>query len=215
VLIACWSSKGGSGTTVVSAALSLVHAEASSRGAVLADLCGDAPAVLGIAEPQGPGIADWLAAGPDVPADGLARLEVEAAPGLKLLPRGELPLVASRIPALAELLAADGRTVVADCGTTADAAAHALVEGATVSLLVVRPCFLALRRALVAPHRPTGVVLLDEPGRALGRRDVEELLGVPVRARVECAPEMARLVDAGLLSRGLPRRVARALRGAV
>ena len=66
----------------------------------------------------------------------------------------------------------------------------------------------------MARVRPSGVVLVHEAGRALGGRDVEELLGVPVRARVECLPEVARMVDAGLLTSRLPRRMVRALRGA-
>ncbi|MFZ2440837.1 MAG: hypothetical protein WAW51_00670, partial [Ilumatobacteraceae bacterium] len=59
VMFLCWSAKGGSGTTVVSAALALVLSH--RRPALLVDLAGDAPAALGIAEPAGPGVADWLA----------------------------------------------------------------------------------------------------------------------------------------------------------
>jgi MinD-like ATPase involved in chromosome partitioning or flagellar assembly len=212
VLIACWSSKGGSGTTVVTASLSLVLAAASPRGAVFADLCGDGPAVLGIGEPEGPGLADWLAAGDDVPDDAITRLEVDVVPGLKLLPRGSLPLDAARAVALGEALSADVRPVVVDCGTLADDAARRVCEGAAVSLLVVRPCFLALRRAANMAVRPTGIVYLDEPGRALGARDVEDVLGVAIKARVDWLPEIARIVDAGLLARRLPKRMARALR---
>ncbi|MDQ4131759.1 MAG: hypothetical protein M3179_00800, partial [Actinomycetota bacterium] len=88
MLVACWSPKGGSGTTVVSVGLGLVMARGNSAtgGALLADLGGDIPAVLGLAEPAGPGLGDWLAAGPDVPAGALAHLEIEVAPGLSVLP---------------------------------------------------------------------------------------------------------------------------------
>ncbi|HYX44837.1 MAG TPA: hypothetical protein VE760_07320, partial [Acidimicrobiales bacterium] len=86
MLIACWSPKGGSGTTVVSAALALVLASAGQT--LLADLAGDVPAALGLSGPGGPGLSDWLAAGRDVPDDALARLEVEVGPRLRLLPRG-------------------------------------------------------------------------------------------------------------------------------
>jgi MinD-like ATPase involved in chromosome partitioning or flagellar assembly len=213
VLIACWSSKGGSGTTVVAAALAVALSGAVAGGVVFADFCGDGPAVLGVPEPDGPGLSDWLAAGDDVPSDGITRLEVDAARGLKLLPCGSLPFDAGRAGALAEVFAADARPVVADCGTLVEEAAQIVAANAASSLLVLRPCFLALRRALLAPVRPSGVVLLVEPGRALGGRDVEELLGVPVRARIECLPEVARMVDAGLLTSRLPRRMVRALRG--
>src|SRR4029077_15627189 len=86
---------------------------------------------------------------------------------------------------------------------------------ASLSLLVVRPCFLALRRAAAAPVRPSPVVLVDEPGRSLGRRDVEDALGAPVRAEVRWDPAVARSVDAGLLSTRLPRTLERALGPAV
>src|SRR5690606_18362557 len=80
IVLTCWSTKGGSGTTVVAATAALLAA-GRPGGALLVDLGGDLPAVLGQADPDGPGVADWLDAGPSVPADGLARLEVELAPG--------------------------------------------------------------------------------------------------------------------------------------
>ena len=82
MLIACWSVKGGSGTTVVATVLALLHARAG--GALVADLVGDVPAALGIPEPPGPGLAAWLAAADDVGADALDRLAVAVAPGLDL-----------------------------------------------------------------------------------------------------------------------------------
>ena len=87
-----------------------------------------------------------------------------------------------------------------------------MAAGAQESLLVLRPCYLALRRALAAPVRPSGVVLVSESGRALGRRDVEDVLGVPVRAEVAIEEAVARAVDAGLLGRRVPRPLERALR---
>nr|MBA2279690.1 hypothetical protein [Acidimicrobiia bacterium] len=47
MLISCWSTKGGSGTTVVAAALALVFAR-TTGDALLADLAGDQPAALGL-----------------------------------------------------------------------------------------------------------------------------------------------------------------------
>src|SRR5438105_1478067 len=98
-------------------------------------------------------------------------------------------------------------------GTTVVAAA--LAASATVSLLVIRPCYLALRRALDAPLRPSGVVLVSEEGRSLGRADVEDVLGVPVRAEIRVDPAVARAVDAALLAGRLPRGLERALRPAL
>ena len=83
---------------------------------------------------------------------------------------------------LASLLGADGRPVVVDCGTfgASEPPPEVQVElaaAAACSLLVLRPCFLALRHAARMPLRATGVVLLTEAGRALGARDVAAVLG--------------------------------------
>lgn len=216
MLIACWSPKGGSGTTVTACGLAAVLARTSTGGALLADLSGDAAAVLGVAEPTGPGLAEWLAAGPDVGPGALARLEVDAAAGLRLLawkPAGpDFRPAAGRAEALVDALSADERPVVVDCGSGASGAGLALAAGAETSLLVLRPCYLGLRRALAAPVRPSGVVLVTDGARALGRRDVEDVLGVPVRAEIAVEDAIARAVDAGLLARRVPRPLERALR---
>jgi hypothetical protein len=211
MLVTCWSVKGGSGTTVVAATLALLAAR-TPAGALLADLGGDLPAVLGLPEPSGPGLADWLAAAPDVGGAALHRIEIEAVPGLALLPHGGPP-PPRRGADLAVALSADDRTVVVDAGL-AQGAAHDVVAASTVSLLVLRPCYLALRRAATAALRPSGVVLVTEPYRALRRSDVEAVLGVPVRAEVLVEPAVARAVDAGLLASRLPRSLANGLRRA-
>jgi MinD-like ATPase involved in chromosome partitioning or flagellar assembly len=213
VVTALWSVKGGSGTSVVAAALALLLAR--REGAALAvDLAGDLPAVLGLPEPDGPGLAAWTIAGDDVAVDALGRLEVDGGVGLAVLARGVGALDAGRADVLASVLGAEPRPVVVDCGTAPEGLAAAVAAGATASLLVTRPCFLALRRAVAAPLRPSGVVLVREDGRALGRRDVEEVLGAPVRAELHVDPAVARAVDAGLLSARLPRLLERALRAA-
>jgi MinD-like ATPase involved in chromosome partitioning or flagellar assembly len=216
VFVTCWSVKGGSGTTVVATALALLCAARAPDGTLLVDLVGDVPLVLGVPEPPGPGIADWLAAADDVGADALHRLAVDAVPGLAVVPAGGThdPPRPGRGIALAAALASDARTVVVDAGSSPTGAALDLVAGASTSLLVLRPCYLALRRAVAAPVRPSGVVLVREPGRALGRHDVEDALQVPVRAEIDVEPAVARAVDAGLLATRLPRSLAHGLRHA-
>jgi hypothetical protein len=217
MFVSCWSSKGGSGTSVVAATLVLLSGRETGGGALLVDLAGDAPAVLGLAEPSGPGLSDWLRAGPDAPVDALGRLELAVCEGIALLPRGGGELApGARIDVLARLLATDPRQVVVDCGVVDgfDDPAATLAGAASVSLLVVRACYLALRRAVALPLRPSGVVLVEEPGRALDARDVQDVLGVPVVACVAQDPAVARAVDAGLLATRLPRALARSLRNA-
>lgn len=214
MLVACWSVKGGSGTTVVAAALGHVLARSAPEGALIADLGGDLPAALGLPEPNGPGLSDWLAAGDDVPADALERLTVETGRGPALLPRGRGPLTVHGAERMVASLAALGQMIVVDCGSPGDEVGSAVAAAAGLSLLVLRPCYLALRRALATPIRPSGVILVSEPGRSLGRKDVEEVLGVPVRAEVAWDPVVARCVDAGLLGRRVPRTLERSLRRA-
>lgn len=90
-----------------------------------------------------------------------------------------------------------------------------MAAGAGLSLLVLRPCYLALRRALRAPLQPGAVVLVGEPQRALQQADVEDVLGLRVRAAIPWKPAIATAVDAGLLARRLPSQLERALHGLV
>ena len=214
----CWAAKGGSGTTVVATALAL----ASERPSLLVDLDGEIPAVLGLPEPDRPGVADWLSS--DTGADHLADLLIDIGPRAWLLPwraatsharpGADAPDIERRWTMLGDWLHdwSDqwGCDVTIDAGTGTPAVA--LVERADRSLLVTRPCYLALRRAVRCAVRPTGVVLVDEPGHGLTQRDVEHALGVPVEAVVSIDPTVSRAVDAGLLSTRLPRVMTRALR---
>lgn len=213
MLFSCWSVKGGSGTSVVAASLALVLARAVSahagEGVLLLDGGGgDLPAVLGLPEPPAPGLAQWCEAGDEVPPGALRGLEFDAAPGVRLVPFGipePVPATAADGHRLAVALAAELRPVVVDCGSTPSPFATALAGAATVSLLVLRPCYLALRRAVDAPVRPSGVVLVQEPGRSLDEADIEAALDVPVRVTIPWHQDVARVVDAGLLAHRLPR----------
>jgi hypothetical protein len=135
-------------------------------------------------------------------------LEVEVAPNLALLPLGRRRAVASpsQYRVLASLLADDRRTVVVDVGTDAIPAV-ALLGSADRSVLVTRPCYLALRAAGYGPNADE-VLLVEEPGRALRKCDVAEALGLPVTLTLQWDPAVARAVDAGLMVAGkLPRQL--------
>ena len=217
MLIACWSAKGGSGTTVVATALAITLARRSTAGDVLlVDLAGDVPAVLGL-QPPADGVAEWLAAGAAVPPDALERLTVPAGRGLRLLGSGQSAVAGSDADGdrLASALSAPGITVV-DCGVLRCRGDVGLgvAAGSAVSLLVTQACYLSLRRAVALPIRPSGVVLVEDRERSLGRADVEAVLGVPVRAAVRHDPAVARAVDAGVLADRVPRLLERSLRRA-
>ncbi len=213
MLIAYWAAKGGAGATVLAAAHGLVSS--AQRSTIVVDLDGDQPAALGVeAGPDRPGVADWLRAGPDVPADALDRLLVPVTDDLWLLPRGSGSLDPARAAVLGRLLSGTPREVVVDAGTRPDAAAQAVVREADRSVLVTRACYLALRRLHGAVLAPTEVALVKEPARVLGAGDVTDVVGVPVRTTVPLDPGIARAVDAGLLASRLPRALARAVGGA-
>jgi len=78
-------------------------------------------------------------------------------------------------------------------------------------LLVMRNCYLALRRTLHLTYRPDGIVLINEPGRALSARDITECTGAPIAAQMELDPAIARIVDSGILTVRAPRSIARTL----
>ncbi len=215
----CWAAKGGSGTTVVAAALAL----SSLRPSLLVDLDGEMPAVLGLPEPDRPGVAEWLLS--DVSADHLAELLIDIGPRAWLLPWRSATADAQHVHVddgtgrwgllgdwLHDWSDQWGCDVTVDVGTRVPP--EPLTTRADRSLLVTRPCYLALRRAVRSPTRPTGVILVEEPGRSLARHDVEHAIGAPIEAIVSLDPSVSRAVDAGLLASRLPRVMVRALRRA-
>jgi hypothetical protein len=55
-------------------------------------------------------------------------------------------------------------------------------------------------------------VLLEESGRALGARDVADVLGVPVLATVSVRSSVARVIDAGVFPVRMPDTLAKPAR---
>jgi MinD-like ATPase involved in chromosome partitioning or flagellar assembly len=216
VLLALWSPKGGSGTSVVAAALALV---AAGRGETrLADMAGDQPAILGIVPPLASmaTLVDWLAAAPATPTEWLDDMALPVVPGLSLVPGGPVTQAASPEAGAALAVALrDSGIAVVDLGSGADefdGAGRAVIDVADTALVVVRPCYLALRRAVADPRvaSSAGAILVEEPGRALDADDVSAVLGVPVVGRFPVRAEIARAVDAGVLRDRLPAPLANA-----
>lgn len=226
-MLCFWSSKGGVGCSVTAAATAI--ASAQRRHTLLVDLDGDQPAILGLEVERG--VLEWVAAD-HPPPDALGRSEVVVGQRLSVLALGSalIEYQPDRWDVLARWLQADDRQVVVDCGPLprpadpsavgpcaavppcggrADGAGQWHGPGAVLalaerSLLVTRACYLAVMAALEGP-RPDGVVLVREPGRALGARDVADVVGAPVVQTVPWDPAISRSVDSGLLLRRLPR----------
>ena len=213
-MIVCWSVKGGSGTTVVAAALALVLAQRHEAGARLVDMSGDTPSALGMSEPASEGIAEWLNAADHPGVEALNNLMLPVTAHLGVIPRGHNVIVPSqvnldRLRDLAEAIAQSTKPTVVDAGS--GLAAIPIIEHATRSLLIIRPCYLALRRASLLTTKPHGIIVITEPGRALGVHDVESVVGAPVLAEIPFDPAIARAVDAGLLAGRVPTLLAKHL----
>ncbi len=213
-MIVCWSVKGGNGTTVVAAALALVLAQHHKAGARLIDMSGDTPSALGMSEPASEGIAEWLSATDRPGAAALNNLMLPVTAHLGVIPRGRNIIVPSlvnpdRLRDLANVIAESDLPTVVDAGS--GLATIPIIEYATQSLLIIRPCYLALRRASLLTTKPDGVIVITEPGRALGVHDVESVVGAPVLAEIPFDPAIALAVDAGLLAGRVPTLLAKHL----
>lgn len=151
MLTVCWAAKGGSGTTVVTCALAL--ASGAQSPSWLVDLAGDTPAALGIAEPNGPGVRDWISS-TSAPTGAFDALGAAASAGLRVVPRGSANPSHDhpRWDVLGRFLAARDEPVFVDAGTGRPP--PALLAAAQHRLLVTRPCYLALRRAAASTLIP-------------------------------------------------------------
>jgi hypothetical protein len=233
VLVTLWSPKGGSGTSVFAAACALALSRPAGRraheraddgiAARLGDLDGDQPAIFGLASELETGVSEWLATGPDAPTEALDRLAVDVATTVTLLPRGSgsrvlaPPAAAEAGAALAVALRDGPVPTIVDAGRADTPAARALVEVSDVSLVVVRACYLALRRAVHAPllAHAAGVIVVGENRSSLQARDVTEVLTIPTVATVPWLSTTARLVDAGVFARRTPESMLRPARDAM
>ena len=129
------------------------------------------PPSSGCPEPAGQGVADWLAS--DAPPGALDDLAVDVDRTTRLIPRG-VDAARPAVTAVGRARRLAGHAAVAGRRRRQPPAARPRSLGDDVrSLLVTRACYLALRRAVAAPCRPDGVVLVAEPGRALRTADVD------------------------------------------
>jgi hypothetical protein len=122
------------------------------------------------------------------------------------------PTAAAEAGAALAVALRDGPLTIVDVGVADSPVARAVLEVSDAALLVLRECYLALRRASASSltARAFGLVVLQEPGRALGPSDVAQVLGRPVVTRVPMRVAIARAVDAGVLPTRLPEPLARA-----
>jgi hypothetical protein len=143
----------------------------------------------------------------------LQSIAIQATANLQLISRGATTIDSTaNFAELSASLATFDLPIIIDAGCGVVSAD--LLARASSSLLITRPCYLSLRRAAQLNVAPTGVILINEPGRALGKRDVESVIGAPVIAEITFDAAISRAVDAGLLASRLPSVLAKQLSAA-
>jgi hypothetical protein len=190
--------KGGQGTTTVAASLAVTAARCNRR-VVLIDTGGDAASIL-----DHP---------PTTPADDLSSGIAEASPidGVELVHLPADRIDADTVRTVSEL-ATNSTAVIVDAGVDpAVVRQFDAVRPRPQRLLVVRPCYLAIRRAAAVPYTPDHIVLVRERLRSLTTDDVERALSLPVTT-VDHDPVIARAIDAGLLVTHAHRHLGKPLR---
>lgn len=198
-----WALKGGQGTSTTTAMAAV--GTSADRPALLVDLCGDQTSLFRMGRHQ-QGIAEWSAG--QEPAEELARHALHVTDTLRLLPRGQGPIYPQRTDELYEWLirAQPIDPVIVDAGTLdpesgGEARDHRLrrfaAEVAPASILVTKPCYLALRRGALNSISPTGVVMVADTRRALGPKDIEQATGAPVLATIGYDHDIALAADGG------------------
>lgn len=198
-MIVIAGAKGGQGTTTVAASLAITAA-ANGRRVVLLDTGGDASYVLNRRRHTVVDRLDRVLDPAEQSPDGIDIVDVPAH-----------RIDAAALDALSALRAA-GVGVVVDAGTDPSVVRRfEAVRPRPCRVLVVRPCYLAVRRALDVPYTPDHVVLVRERLRSLTTADVEAALALPVIA-VDHEPVVARAIDAGLLVSHAHRWLGRPLR---
>jgi CobQ/CobB/MinD/ParA nucleotide binding domain len=202
-IITVHATKGGQGVTTITAALGILHAQSGHR-TLLIDTGGDLPAILGKPEPLSVGLSDYLI-DPNITLDDIT---VTVSKNLDVVTRGTGPIAFTTYTygLITGGLGEYDRVIVDAATCAAEWNQHA-----ERNVFVTRPCYLAVRRAIHLPRRPTEVVFMAEPGRALSAHDIEVVLGVPVGATVPVDIDTARIIDAGILGSRMPRQMSRAL----
>lgn len=214
------SPKGGVGVSVLSAAVASTLA--NNRSVTLIDMCGDQPDIFGCAADasDASGVFDWFRADDSVGTEALSALALDIRPGLRLIPAGDTAAGHAISPErIAQLRSGFvGSDVIVDLGVVGDAPlapAAMLCASGDRTTLVLRACYLAMRRARNLGVVPDDVVEVVEGGRALRTIDIEAVLHQPVDVRLPVDPLIARAVDSGFVGSRLPRLLRRAVRDLV
>lgn len=210
MLMVLSSVRGGVGTSVVSAAIAVLAARDQSRPTYLVDLTGDQTDIFGLAQAD-IGLDDWTTR-----ADRrLTDLAVDIDPQLRLVPSRTALDSTESLDGLVTALEQRRHDahVVIDAGRLD--LSDSFRELRPTHLLVIRPCYLALRATVSSSRNWDGLVVVRPPDRVLTTRDVVNVTGLPAIAEVDMSADVARAVDAGVFGSRLPSGLERSLRPAI
>jgi Mrp family chromosome partitioning ATPase len=230
MVITMWSVKGGSGVstlcTVVAAALN----GSSPESALLVDmgdgdlrgmLSGDSPGVQThvVGAESGTGFCDWVVADETLDPSALQRL-ISTHPTPLLTGGNSNELFAhqqlNRLTEGLDWLATQYAHVVIDAGSPGSSlrtsTSTTTINAAALSVLVLRPCLLSLRKAVASTLPATAAVLLGQPGSTLRASDIESSLGIPVVATIPFSPPVNRATESSRLFSHPPRAIKRSIR---
>lgn len=183
--------RGGVGTTTTAAAFALKLATTPDARVLFVDATetGDGAAVFGLG--SRPDYDEIAAAAPDL--------------DLLAITRGGV------IEAVHNAGQRDYTAVVVDGGSLPAPAPNTV--NADRFYLVADGAYTGLRRAIGSDlTHCAGIVMIEHPGRAIGAREVADVLhGLPIATRIPARDAIARAVDAGVLAHRLPDVLGRAV----
>jgi hypothetical protein len=150
-----------------------------------------------MAEPTTPGINDWLGESSISDAQSLVALGTPFDNDLVIVHRGSSFVEGQpRWADLANAITTLPMNIIIDAGITF--IPDELRSAVSQVTMVVKPCYLSLRRAS-RMQRPTQLFVVCEESRALTIKDVGHVLGMPVTCEIPYTPAISRAVDAGML----------------
>jgi MinD-like ATPase involved in chromosome partitioning or flagellar assembly len=225
VVIAGWSTKGGSGTTVTCTAIALALMRPDQTGVIIdlgGEHSGDVGSLVGCSTQPRSGLTDWLIADTTVPPSALAELLQDRVQPRVLSvghhraditnPSAEQSIeTTQRLQDALHWLVDTYGFVVLDLGSHTDWLADTASSLADASLLILRPCSLSVRASVNSTRRVVGAVIVGDGSRSLLQADIEGLLGVPVLTHIKSHPAIADAVDSGRFSKGVPREMKRSI----
>jgi hypothetical protein len=220
MVITMWSVKGGSGVSTLSTVVAAALNDLSRSNALLIDLAdGDLRGILGgptrASDDPGTGFGDWVAADETLDPSALERLIGSEPAPLLIGGNSASPIAQERSTRTVEglrWLDTKYAHVLIDAGSANNDLSATTIQSATLSVLVLRPCLLSLRKAVASKLPASAAVLLAQPGSTLRASDIESSLGIPVITTIPFCASVSRATETSRLFSHPPRAIKRSIK---